>query len=217
MTAIITCPECDKKFKGREDARGKKMRCPACSTVFVVEEVKIDEGARAPTAKAAATKAAAPPPMPAPPPPPKPFDDDEEEGSNPYGVGHLDLSPRCPNCANEMESQDAIICLYCGYNTQTRTLGQTKKVIGHTHVDRLGWLMPGIACAAGIFVLAMLDVTFVFGLPAVTHGSAFWSWFTNEPSKLWVTLIMLAAMWAMGRFAYKRLLLEPTPPEEELD
>jgi hypothetical protein len=220
MTAIVTCPECDKKFKTRDDARGKRVRCPACAAIFVVEELKIDEGGRAP----APQPAPAPVPTAAAPPKPaafkSPFDDEEEEeNSNPYGVGTIDLRPRCPSCANEMESEDAVICLFCGYNTQTRRAAETKKVLAHTGVDRAAWLTPGILCAAGIFLVIIGNVSFVFGLPAATdHAtSGFWSWFTNEPSKLWSTLLQLLAIWWMGQFAYKRLLIEPTPPEQELD
>jgi hypothetical protein len=219
MTAIITCPECDKKFKGREDLKGKKARCPACAHVFVVEDVKIDEGGRVPApAKAAPARAAAPPPAPAPVAPKPPADDDDEADSNPYGLGFINIAPRCPNCANEMEDADAIICLFCGYNTQTRKLGQTKKVVQQTGVDRAAWLTPGVICAALIFVFVIVDVLYVFGLPVWTRGGwELWTWFTNEPAKLWITLIILACIWGMGKFAYKRILIEPTPPEEELD
>jgi hypothetical protein len=219
MTAVVSCPECDKKFKAREDARGKKMRCPACAAVFVVQELKIDEGGRVPAKPAAkpAAPAAAPAPAPAAAPKPGAVFDDDENTDNPYGLGYLDLRPRCPSCANEMQSADAVICLFCGYNTQTRMIGVTKKVVETTHTDRLQHLLPGMGLIAGILTLLALNVAFVFGLPAATRGSEFWSWFTNEPSKLWVTLLMLAAMWAMGQFAYKRLLIEPTPDEVELD
>src|SRR5262249_12001216 len=66
-----------------------------------------------PAAKAAAETPKAPPAK-------KPHQDDEDEGihANPYGVTTLDLTPRCPHCANEMVSEEAIICVYCGYNTQ---------------------------------------------------------------------------------------------------
>jgi hypothetical protein len=222
MTAIVSCPECDKKFKARDDVKGKKMRCPACAAVFIVEELKIDEGSRPPVPKPAAkapaaapapAATAAPPPAPA----PGPVFDDNEETDNPYGVGHLDIRPRCPNCANEMENEDANICLFCGYNTLTRAMGVTKKVVAHTHTDRFAHLMPGIAAAVGMLVIILGNVAFVIGLPAATPGSAFWSWFTNEAAKLWTTLMDLLFIWWLGQFAYKRLLLEPTPEEIEAD
>ena len=38
---------------------------------------------------------------------------------------------RCPHCTKELEP-GAIICLWCGYNTQTRVLGQTTKTVEKT-------------------------------------------------------------------------------------
>src|SRR5947207_737731 len=96
--ASISCPSCAKKFKGRPELAGKKIKCPGCGSPFIVPQQ-----AEAPQPKPAAVAAAnarAP--------------DDE---ANPYGITTIDLSARCPNCANKMESEDAIICLHCGYNT----------------------------------------------------------------------------------------------------
>ena len=53
---------------------------------------------------------------------------DDEEDANPYGVTALDTAPRCPDCANEMESEDAIICLHCGYNSRTRVKIEARAV-----------------------------------------------------------------------------------------
>ena len=202
MAAIIICPDCDKKIKGPDDVKGKKVRCPGCGATFVAENVTVSGGGQA-AAKAAAKA---------------PAGEDEDETSNPYGIGFIEIKARCPNCANAMESEVAVICLFCGYNTLTRKLGETKKVLAHTAVDRTKWLMPGIGCAAGILVVILLDITFVYGLGASTRGSDRWYWqlATSESIRLWTVLLSMAGVWALGQFAYKRLLLEPTPPEEEL-
>src|SRR5579862_8083850 len=34
MSVMITCPDCDKTLKVKDEAVGKKVRCPACSNVF---------------------------------------------------------------------------------------------------------------------------------------------------------------------------------------
>src|SRR6516225_3042956 len=131
---IITCPECNKKFKGKEDLHGKKIRCPFCKEPFVVADAEEDdEHATIPprgSGKGAAKKAdgKAPAALPA----GRESDDEFDQASNPYGVTKLDLAPRCPNCANEMESEEAVVCLFCGYNTLTRTWGKTKKVFALT-------------------------------------------------------------------------------------
>ena len=43
-----------------------------------------------------------------------------------------------------MEDAEAIICLTCGYNTQTRTQGRTEKTIANTGGDYVLWLLPGV-------------------------------------------------------------------------
>ena len=35
--AKITCPQCKKSFKGRDDLAGKRIRCPGCGFAFVVQ------------------------------------------------------------------------------------------------------------------------------------------------------------------------------------
>lgn len=43
MTLTVSCPDCDKTLKVKDDAAGKKIRCPACSTVFPVPARSDDE------------------------------------------------------------------------------------------------------------------------------------------------------------------------------
>src|SRR5215831_3107456 len=79
-TSVITCPECRKKFKGRADLQGKKIRCPFCTKPFVVPHEGGDDpetaitvapktpvagGKTAPAAKGAAPAAKAAKPGPA--------------------------------------------------------------------------------------------------------------------------------------------------------
>src|SRR5437763_110466 len=72
-------------------------------------------------------------------PPPRPKSGDEEDDPNPYDVTDLDLTPRCPHCAGEMESRDAVVCLHCGYNVQTREKAQTVKTIKNTFAEWVVW------------------------------------------------------------------------------
>src|SRR5271165_804054 len=107
---IITCPECRKKFKGKENLVGKRIKCPLCATPFVVPGEK-NEDATKPAAVAAENSAPAAESK-----PPLAFaNDDDEEKDQPksYGVTELDIAPRCPNCANLMENEKAFICLFC--------------------------------------------------------------------------------------------------------
>jgi hypothetical protein len=144
----------------------------------------------------------------------KPASDDEE--SNPYGVTELDLAPRCPHCAQEMEDEDAIICLHCGYNTRTRTLPETKRIHYTTPMEWFLWLLPGIGCFLGVVALGGFIYWFVWGLQDMWDR-----WDEKMPAsfsmgtRLWVSVMAIGGMWFLGKFAFKRLILNPKPPEKE--
>ncbi len=117
-----------------------------------------------------------------------------------------------------MEDEHAVVCLFCGYNTQTRTLGTTKKVASQTGGDKFKWQLPGVICLVLLFVLVLLQNLFILWLGRDARGK---DGFINnnlysEPIFLWATMITAGILWAMGRFVLKRLVLEPTPPEEEI-
>jgi DNA-directed RNA polymerase subunit RPC12/RpoP len=224
-TPIITCPECDKKFKGKEDLQGKKIRCPFCKQAFVVpvnEEEETVAPARAGAKAAAAGKKPAQKDK-APPSPPKPpavqvpankgEEGEEEAGSNPYGITHLDLAPRCPNCANEMESEEAVVCLFCGYNTLSRTWGKTDKVIEHTFRDYFFHLLPGLLCL--LFILSGVAgvIYYCLVLPDIKK----WGWlgFTDhESTRLWMATLVLFFSWPAGLYAFNRLVMHAKPPDK---
>src|SRR5579871_5049583 len=141
-TITVVCPECGKEIQAPPEFAGKKVRCKSCGHVFAARP------APPPGAVARAPAKAAPAA-----PPPARGDDDEGDDGVPYSVSTTDLAHRCPECANEMESEDAIICLHCGYNTQTREKITTRKVHEITNADRFLWLLPGIACALAVLFL----------------------------------------------------------------
>lgn len=142
----IVCPECEKKMMVPAGAAGKKVRCKGCEHIFAV---------KAPAAKAAPAKKAPPAAKPK----PKPTDVDEEDDT-PIGVTALDTAPRCPNCANEMESEEAVICLYCGYNTRTRIRVETRAVEDTTFMTWFWWLLPGILCALFFIILLTFAILY---------------------------------------------------------
>jgi DNA-directed RNA polymerase subunit RPC12/RpoP len=230
-TSVITCPNCTRKFKGREELVGRKVRCPNCGHSFIVQELakdKVDseeelaarEAVAALTGKPSAAGKPAPPAEPAQPaalPPKLPHDDLFDEDGNPYGVTTLDLSPRCPNCANELTSADALICLHCGYNTQTRKIATTKKIIEHTGGERFVWLLPGLLCALGVFILFAMQMFYCFALPDIIDKDSWVNMFNHESMRLWIGLILLGFMWGLAYFAHKRLIFQPTPPEKTMD
>jgi DNA-directed RNA polymerase subunit RPC12/RpoP len=210
MPAItVVCPECEGKMKASADAEGRKVRCKACGHVFVVPR-----GAAAKVAQPAsqspggqqgpATTGAR-----------KPRKRDEDEGDGkPYDVTTLNLTPRCPECAADME-EGGIICLTCGYNTMTRERAPRLRTQDLTDVDYFIYRLPGILC---------------FGLAMYFLGGALWwclyiegvakgmdmSWVAHNGIKLWVVIMCLFGAWHSGKFALRRLILHPKPPEKEI-
>jgi hypothetical protein len=132
-------------------------------------------------------------------------------------VTTLDIAARCPHCANVMESEDAIICLFCGYNTQTRMLGATKKVVAKSGGEHFMWLLPGFACLVGIIIFMNLDIFFCLLLPDIVRNESGWNLLDHESMRLWTVITSLFAIWGLGYFAYKRLIMNPVPPEREKD
>lgn len=199
---VITCPECQKKFKGKADLQGKKIRCPFCKEPFVVPSEAIQAAPAAVTAAPEAPAVSAAP--------------DDELDINPYGASELDLAPRCPNCANEMENEDATICLHCGYNTLTRQWGKTEKRLGSSGGQRFMHLLPAILTAFGLLVLLLVLLLYCLVMPYYVVGS--WMAFTDHESlRLWLTMICLGIFWAGGTYCYKRFVVNPLPEEKKLD
>ncbi len=203
---IITCPACTKKFKGKDGLEGKRIKCPLCATPFVVTAEQLKSGGQA---KGGAKK---------------PGDqakghqrvswNKEDDDSTGYQLGEFDVRPRCPNCANLLESEEAVICLFCGYNTQTRTWGQTVKATAITGGQHFVYLLPGL-----IFLLLL--ILFIIGLlffcleqPPLVAGT--WAWFfDHESMRMWIIGISLGFMYAFGWLAVRRLMLNPRPKEIE--
>jgi DNA-directed RNA polymerase subunit M/transcription elongation factor TFIIS len=212
----VSCPECGKKINVRPDIIGKKIRCKGCDEVYLARSPAGKAAAKtskpAPKADKAASKAIKPEAAGV-----VPFKKEEEEevGSNPYGVTDVDLAPRCPECANEMESAEAIICLTCGYNTRTRLRAETKLVHDTTGMDWFVWLTPGILCALAVIGLTTWDIIYWVKIEDWVEGSDWWWWLGHLFIKMWGTVITLFIMYHLVRFAVKRLILDPVPPEIE--
>ena len=108
---------------------------------------------------------------------------EDADGKNPYKMSDVIKVSRCPQCAADMEEGD-IICLNCGYNTQTRVRTHTIKTYETTAFDWVIWLTPGVLCA--IAVLIMIGVIVFFwvpvGLPRLaavgTEKEAWWGHFS---------------------------------------
>jgi DNA-directed RNA polymerase subunit RPC12/RpoP len=224
----ITCPECGKKINVSSEAVGKRIRCKGCEHVFVVQAPAGKKAAKPagkaapakapPAAKSANAKKKAPDPPAGPSMPDRPTIDDDED-ANPYGVTALDTAPRCPDCANEMESADAIVCLHCGYNSRTRMKIEPRAVYDVTGGTWFLWLLPGILCALGFCILLTFDVLYTFSLRFIWFGDADISenWtaiFAHPGFVIWgVWGPSVLVMVGLLAFAVRRLIFNPRPPE----
>src|ERR1043165_3876088 len=93
----VTCPKCGKKVTVKAELEGKKIRCKDCKTVYPVKASADKKSAptkgKNKSKPAAATSSTS----------------SDDEDANPYGITAHEESYRCPVCANEMDSPDAII------------------------------------------------------------------------------------------------------------
>jgi hypothetical protein len=205
---VITCPECQKKFKGKGNLEGKKIKCPLCTKVFVVPaENKADAAQADPAELAPLAQSAAPMRF---------VDEDEDVDPNPYGITELDIAPRCPNCANLMADEKAFICLFCGYNTLTREVGKTEKTISHTAGERFAHLFPGLAVAVTAFGFIIAITYYCVVLPGIVYRGGL-KFLDHESLRMWFTIITLSILWGCGTYSYKRLVVHPTPPTKKKD
>lgn len=202
-TITISCPKCEKSLTLRAELEGKKVRCKDCRHTFVV---------KAPPKKAAEPKKAAVPTPKA----GKKVEEDEYENPNPYGITEMDFTLRCPLCAAEMESEEAVLCINCGFNVKTREQIKTVKTIETTDSQKFLWLLPGILCVIVVLILSLcfLRVVFVAIFVDMDYENSLQRTCGNC-CLLWMAIFSLFGIFYAGRFAIRRLILHPSPPEKE--
>jgi predicted Zn finger-like uncharacterized protein len=233
-TFVIACPECSKQVRVSDEHVGKKIRCKGCGHVYPVPAPAAATPPPAPKTKAAAgapkTKAApAAGPKTKAAPALKPEDDPNHPDYDPnkYTLEQSDdVLPRCPFCAQQMPSVDAIICLNCGYNTVTRQRPDIQQVYAPTAVEWFLWLLPGILT---VLLMIGMFVWYLFFWDLIQDWLSD-SWFEDEkgppttyiagasPSmfRLYHALLIAFLYVPMTRFAYKRLITNYHPPERKI-
>jgi len=220
-TFFIVCNECEKQFKVADAVIGKKIRCKECGNIFVVKkpkepiaEIKEEKAAPKSDGLVAETK------------PKSPFMDDEDDGKEPYQIIIEDEGiARCPYCAKEMESVEATICLHCGYNTVTRKRAELNAVYEATSEDKFQWWLPGILCCVGILVTIIVCIIIFRKTESWMIGG--WFYDDESPEKPWIikpgcfklmnVMITAFGCFYLGRFAYRRLVLNYKPPEKAIE
>ncbi len=203
---VATCPHCAKKFRGKGDMTGKKIRCPFCQEPFVV-------GAETPVA-AAVGKAKAPVPAAktASPPAPAPAPASTPPMEEAFGIGDQGIENRCPNCAEPMPNEKATICLFCGYNMLTREWGKTSVTEAVDFKQHLLHLAPGLFCLVDVLSIVGFLIWYCTTLAQTVAGGE-WDFLSYEPTKMWTTMILLAVSFPMATFAFQRLVVNPRPEE----
>src|SRR5207237_236793 len=133
------------------------------------------------------------------------------ESKNPYKLSDIMHSSRCPQCAGDMEDGD-VICLTCGYNTQTRQRTFTVKAYESTTLDWTIWWLPGIGCALLTLALIGTIVYLWVGIIHLDDKGELVQW--KFAMKIWGSVIATGLGWITGKFAFKRLILHSRPPEK---
>jgi DNA-directed RNA polymerase subunit RPC12/RpoP len=220
-TIAITCPKCEKQIKAPAELAGKKIRCKECQEVFVVradDDASAVKGAK--PGKSAKSKDQAPAkggkakePAPA----PAAATGDEESDGTKYGVAAEEFGVRCPYCAKELESDDQVICLHCGYNRVTRDRVGMKKTYETSGGDQFIWLLPGILCALGVLACIGIIIVFFVVFPDIEsdHKDDWWVFSVGKPGRVLGTVLVATIGFFLGRFAVIRLIINNVPPERE--
>ena len=219
MAAItVTCTECNASFKTSAEVQGKKVRCKSCGGVFVARAAAPAAAGKGVTTKPGAKPAAKPVKKEVAKTKPPVEEVDTDDDGNPYGLTETDLTPRCPHCANELESADAKVCLHCGYNTETRQQVKLRKVVDQTSGDFFLHLLPGILCVLAIIFMAVWDVLYCLRIDGwVESQDEHWYFdlMGSAAVKMWMCITTDFIGWMLGKSAIRRLILERAPPEIE--
>lgn len=219
-TIAIVCPQCEKKFAAPPEVAGKRVKCKGCGEAFVAKAIGAKAAAPA-KAKVAATKKAVAEVAPVEEvvpveevTPVAAVDDDDD--SNPYAITDADTGHRCPHCANEMENEDSVVCLNCGYNTETRTQVKTHVVADQGFIEYTLWLGPAILCL--LLCIGLITWNIIYDLyVSEWFDEKHWLNFLGHLSiRMWMGIISTFIVYLAGRFGIVRLFFHTKPPEIEL-
>jgi ribosomal protein L37E len=213
----MECPNCAKALKVPPAVFGKKIKCRHCGHAFVVQDPA--------AAGKSGAKPAAPPPAVAAPAKHNPFADDEDEGPAKIEVIREDDTARCPHCAQELDPPDAVVCVHCGFNNVTRAHAETKKVYAPELMDWVSHLFPGVVALAIVIGLIVFNIISITSMREWLEGS-----FLEMDEKdaagrkryivapgafiFLLLVISLPVFIPALKFAYRRLIKDPKPPEK---
>lgn len=217
-TITITCPACKKSLKGPAEIEGRKIRCKLCNHTFVAKTVAAASAKAAPSPSSPPVdEEMLPPTEPpgAPPIPVKAKKTEEAKKDEPaplydFVADKTDNVARCPQCAYEMESEEAIVCLKCGYNLLTRKRLEMVKTYQTTFMDWVFWLSLPILNA----VIALFCVFLIVFLWLLMPNWFPDSWFNGLFVQIYGSVMLAFIGWITGKYAFKKLVYEFRPPEK---
>jgi len=202
----ITCPECKKVIAVPPDLLGKKVRCKGCSKVFAAEKPAPPRETAKPAEQDKKKQQAG---------------DDPDDDGKAYGMHDMILQARCPNCAKELSSEDAVLCIFCGYNNLTRQIAQTRKTYDITGSDIFFWNLPGIIGFIICLILLTFNLIYMIKIDewcSPEEGKTDSPWFgflAHGSIKLWLYIFSGFILFVVGKFSFIRLVYENKPKEEE--
>lgn len=134
MAIEFVCSSCGRVLKLRDEAAGKRGRCPHCKAVITVPETAVSEEdlieiipTDAPSPKKSPPLPPKPPePMPSEPPVARPAPDEplaRPKSPEPPKPTKPEGKP-CPDCGKPL-AEGAVICINCGFNLKTGKKLQT--------------------------------------------------------------------------------------------
>lgn len=147
MAIKVRCGNCEAGFQAKDELAGRRVKCPKCKQPLTIPAAKATSGkatsGKVPAGKTAASKTpASKKPRPAP----------VAAAQNPlldlldeHQIKSVAQGPICDNCAAEL-FPGAIVCIECGYNTETGAQLQTEvyvddddgvRDVGVTDADRI--------------------------------------------------------------------------------
>jgi hypothetical protein len=122
--------------------------------------------------------------------------------------------PRCPFCAWELESEDQVVCLRCGYNLQTRERHAPKVLEPIGFNEYFNWWLPAIL--GFLFLVAMsVGILYVWLWWPKARWTPDWMKENPIPHQIYTTVISLYVMFKAAMWIIKNRVLKPHPPEVE--
>lgn len=134
------------------------------------------------------------------------------EQATAYGIKPLDETVRCAFCANDLE-EGQVVCLKCGYNMQTRERHGVKVLHVQSGGDYFLWHLPAGLCVLVIMLCIAAIVIIWTGTPDLGSLGEWvqqWRW-----GAVYSTFFLAFIIYISGRFAVKRHIYNPHPPEVE--